>query len=67
MGLLLILVILSPAFQFTGLEEEIDSFVKEFQDSRTDREEWQKKAQDWEESWNEDNEGEVIEGQEVIP
>lgn len=67
MGLLLILVILSPFFQMTGLEEKIHDFAEEFQDSPDEKEEWQKRAQEWEESWKEQGEGTVVKGQEVIP
>ncbi len=77
MGLLLILVILSPVFQFTDLEEEIRGFVGEFQYARPQGEEWEKKAEDWAAFWEEDIEGEAIEGeviegeavegQEVVP
>ena len=41
--------------------------MKEFQDTQTEREEWQRKAREWEESWNESREGEAIKGQEVVP
>lgn len=67
MGLLLILVILSPVLQFTGLENKVQEFVKEFQDTQTDQEEWKKKAEDWEASWKTSGEEKRIEGQEVIP
>ena len=66
MGLLLILVILSPVFQFTGLEDKIQGVVREFQDIQTQREEWEKKAEDWEATWKGSGE-EAIKGQEVIP
>ena len=66
MGLLLILVILSPVFQFTGLEDKIQGFVQEFQDTQTQREEWEKKAEDWEATWEGSRE-EAIKGQEVLP
>ena len=66
MGLLLILVILSPVFQFTGLEDKIQGVVREFQDTQTQREEWEKKAEDWEATWEASGE-EAIKGQEVIP
>ena len=66
MGLLLILVILSPVFQFTGLEDKIQGVVREFQDIQTQREEWEKKAEDWEATWEASGE-EAIKGQEVIP
>ena len=54
MGLMLILVILSPGF------------VQEFQDTQTQREEWEKKAEDWEATWEGSGE-EAIKGQEVLP
>ena len=66
MGLLLILVILSPVFQFTGLEDKIQGVVREFQDIQTQREEWEKKAEDWEATWEASGE-EAIKGQEVTP
>lgn len=66
MGLLLILVILSPVFQFTGLEDKIQGFVQEFQDTQTQREEWEEKAEDWEATWEGSGE-EAIKGQEVTP
>ena len=67
MGLLLILVILSPVFQFTGLENEIYSFFREFQALETEKEEWQERAGKWEETWNAEGEEEILKGQEVSP
>ena len=56
MGLLLILVILSPVFQFTGLQA-----------LETEKEEWQERAGKWEETWNAEGEEEILKGQEVSP
>lgn len=67
MGLLLILVILSPVFRFAGLENEIHSLVREFQDMEAEKEEWQERAGKWEETWNAEGEEEILKGQEVSP
>ena len=49
MGMLLILVILSPVFRFTGLENKVTSFVREFQALESEKEEWRERAGQWEE------------------
>lgn len=65
MGLLLILLILSPVLQITGIQEKKDIFENEFQESEDDREAWEQKAAEWEERWKQ--EITVVEGQEVVP
>ena len=66
MGMLLILVILSPVFRFTGLENKVTSFVREFQDLESEKEEWRERAGQWEETWNPEGE-EIFKEQEVSP
>lgn len=66
MGLLVILVILSPVFHLTDLEDKFQGLVQEFQDTQTRREEWQERAEDWEDSWNSRGE-EAVRGREVMP
>lgn len=65
MGLLLILVILAPVFQYGGIQEKIDEYVAEFQITDYEKEDWRQKAEEWEDRWNEQIT--VIEGQEVVP
>lgn len=65
MGLLLILVILSPVFQITSMQEQIDSYIAQFEEQTEEREIWEQKAKSWQEKWAEDTER--IQGQEVIP
>ena len=66
MGMLLILVILSPVFRFTGLENKVTSFVREFQALESEKEEWRERAGQWEETWNPEGE-EIFKEQEVSP
>lgn len=60
LGLLLILVMLSPVFQVTGIQKEIDRCVEEMEENLQDREAWEEKAESFEENWQT-----VIQGQEV--
>ena len=62
LGLLLILVMLSPVFQVTGIQKEIDRCVEEMEENLQDREAWEEKAESFEENWQT-----VIQGQEVEP
>ena len=66
MGMLLILVILPPVFRFTGLENKVTSFVREFQALESEKEEWRERAGQWEETWNPEGE-EIFKEQEVSP
>ena len=66
MGMLWILVILSPVFRFTGLENKVTSFVREFQALESEKEEWRERAGQWEETWNPEGE-EIFKEQEVSP
>lgn len=65
MGLLLILLILSPIFQTVGIQEKIDEYILEMEDMADERDVWEEKAKRWEEDWNQKIT--VVEGQEVIP
>ena len=58
----MILVMLSPVFQVTGIQKEIDRCVEEMEENLQDREAWEKKAESFEENWQT-----VIQGQEVEP
>lgn len=62
LGLLLILVMLSPVFQVTGIQKEIDRCVEELGETFKDRETWEERAESFEENWQT-----VIQGQEVEP
>lgn len=62
MGLLLILVALSPLFKLSGVAGKIDAWAEEF---REEAREWEEKADVWEKQWQE--EAGIIEGQEVVP
>ena len=62
LGLLLILVMLSPVFQVTGIQKEIDRCVEEMEENLQDREAWEEKAESFEVNWQT-----VIQGQEVEP
>lgn len=65
MGLLLILVILSPVLKFTGIQENIDAYMEDFQALDSSREEWRQRAQEWEKQWQQKIM--VVEGEEVVP
>lgn len=62
MGLLLILVVLSPLLHLSGMEGQIAAYTREFQE---EAQEWEEKAETWEREWQE--EAGIIEGQEVVP
>lgn len=62
LGLLLILVMLSPVFQVIGIQKEIDRCVEELGETFKDRETWEERAESFEENWQT-----VIQGQEVEP
>ena len=62
LGLLLILVMLSPVFQVTGIQKEIDRCVEELGETFKHRETWEERAESFEENWQT-----VIQGQEVEP
>lgn len=53
---------LSPVFQVTGIQKEIDRCVEEMEENLQDREAWEEKAESFEENWQT-----VIQGQEVEP
>lgn len=65
MGLLLLLVILSPVFRFTSIQEEIDGYVREFQEEEGERQEWEEKAKNWEKEWKE--KAKAAQGGEAVP
>lgn len=65
MGLLLILVLLSPAFRITGLQEKIDEYAAEFQEQADTGSRWKEQAESWEEEWQQ--EITILEGEEVEP
>lgn len=60
LGLLLILVMLAPVFQVTGIQKEIDRYVEEVEEPLKEREAWEQKAKSFEEHWQT-----VIQGEEV--
>lgn len=60
LGLLLILVMLAPVFQVTGIQKEIDRYVEELEKPLKEREVWEQKAKSFEENWQT-----VIQGEEV--
>ncbi len=51
MGLLLILVVLSPVFDAARIQEKIDAYIEEFGNQDTEREAWEEKAGQWEKEW----------------
>lgn len=53
MGLLLILVVLAPVFDVTHIQDKIDSYIEEFGNIDTGREEWEEKSKQWEGEWQE--------------
>ena len=57
LGLLLILVMLSPVFQVTGIQKEIDRCVEEMEENLQDREAWEEKAESFEEKLADCNTG----------
>lgn len=63
MGLLLILVILSPLLKITSLQTQIDAYIEEFQNISSEKQEWETKAKQWEADWQEkmEEKGEVQE------
>ena len=65
MGLLLILVMLSPVFDITHIQEQIDAYISESLEEEEEKDTWQRRAETWEADWNRDTE--VIEGREVVP
>ena len=65
MGLLLILTFLSPIFQITDMEQTLDSYIEDFKGFETEAQEWEEKAEAWEQSW--EKETEILRGQEVEP
>lgn len=65
MGLLFILVILSPLLKMTGIQAQVDQYVSEFQRMEAEEEQWLEKAKMWENDWQQ--EITIIEGQEVKP
>ena len=65
MGLLLILLILSPVFEITGMEEKMEAYITEFQSDNREQEAWRQRAEAWEKEWNQKTV--IVEGQEVVP
>ncbi len=65
MGLLLILTFLTPIFQMTDMQEKIESYISDFEGFEIQKENWEKKAEDWEQRWK--KEAEVLKGQEAEP
>lgn len=69
MGLLLILVILSPVFRVTGIQEAVDAYLSAWEEQEDQSGIWAEKAEDWEKDWETQfyDKQEVIQGQEVLP
>lgn len=53
MGLLLLLVALSPIFQAAGIQEEIQTSIEKLQEPEEDRALWEERARQWEVQWQE--------------
>ena len=64
-GLLLILTFLSPIFQITDMGQKLESYIESFEGFETEAQEWEEKAEAWEQSW--EKETEILRGQEVEP
>ncbi|RGD03588.1 stage III sporulation protein AF [Lachnospiraceae bacterium AM25-11LB] len=65
MGLLLILTFLSPIFQITDMGQKLESYIESFEGVEIEAQEWEEKAEAWEQSW--EKEIEILRGQEVEP
>ena len=65
MGLLLILTFLSPVFQIADIGQKLESYMENFEGFETEAQQWEEKAEAWEQSWEEETE--IIRGQEVEP
>lgn len=65
MGLLLILTFLSPIFQITDMGQKLESYIESFEGFEIEAQEWEEKAEAWEQSW--EKETEILRGQEVEP
>ncbi|HIZ66026.1 MAG TPA: stage III sporulation protein AF [Candidatus Blautia pullicola] len=66
MGLLLILVLLSPLLKLGGIQEQVDAYAEEFwQELEEEREQWEDKARQWQQEFQGGER--VVTGQEVVP
>ena len=75
MGLLLILVLLSPVLRISGIQNKVEVYVKEFyEELEKEREQWEEEAKAWEEKIYQGEEvkipeksfkGEAVEGEAV--
>ena len=56
---------ISPIFQITDMGQKLESYIESFEGFETEAQEWEEKAEAWEQSW--EKETEILRGQEVEP